>query len=69
MRIIVPRAELVQACIRVEVTTGVLPGIAHRLALVQAVTIGVVVIAVLDAATAIDHFEETRVIFCALLIY
>ena len=58
MRIIVAGAELVQARVRVVVATGELPGVAHRLALVQAVAIRVVVVTVLDSATAIHHFEH-----------
>ena len=56
--IIIPRAELVQAGVRVIVAAGVLPGVAHRLVLVQAQTIGVIVVAVFDVATAIDHFQD-----------
>ncbi len=56
--VIVPRAELVQSGIGVEVATGELPGVGDDLALVQAIAIGVVVVAVLDGATAIDHFEN-----------
>lgn len=37
---------------------GVLPGVAHRLVLVQAVAVGVVIVAVLDVPTTIDHFED-----------
>ena len=55
--VVVACAELVQARGGIEVATGELPGVRDGLALVQAVAIGVVVVAVLDAATAIDHFQ------------
>ena len=52
----------------VEVTTRILPGVAHRLALVQAVAVGVVVIAVLDRATAIDDLEHGAEIVCQVVV-
>ncbi len=68
LRIVVAGAELVQVRIGVVVATSELPGVAHRLALIQAVAIGVVVVAVLDGATAIDHFEHRAEIVHQVII-
>jgi len=41
--------------ISVEIATGELPGVAHRLGFAGAITEGVVAVAVLDCACAVHH--------------
>ncbi len=55
--------------VRVIVATGVLPGVGDGLALVQAVAVGVVVVAVLDIPTAIDDFEDGAEIVRQVVVY